>query len=131
MPHEGKVYLGLFGDHFDPTSLRLGIEPTNVMIKADPRPKHSAWIYSSEKVVADLIDVYAMSASVIAALKPHEHAIAFAIREHQLRACLEVVLTISEDDSLSMPAIGFDSDVIGFMHRLGGTIDVDTYRAAS
>ena len=131
MPHEGKVYLGLFGRHFDPSKLDLGIAPTKIMIEAEPLPKQSAWIFSSERVVADIIDIYAMSAGVVASLKPHESAILTAIRTHNLEAILEVVLTVSPDENLSMPVIGFDSEVIGFVHRLGGTIDVDTYWAAS
>lgn len=131
MPHEGKVYLDLFGRNFDPTKLDLSIAPTKITVEADPHPKYSAWIFSSERVVSDLIDIYAMSASVVAALKSHESAIMAAIKAHQLEAILEVVLTISPDDTLSMPAIGFDSEVLGFVNRLGGSIDVDTYRAAS
>ena len=131
MPHEGKVYLGLFGHNFDPAKLDLGIAPTKVMIETVPLPKQSAWIYSSERVIADLVDIYAMSAAVVATLRPHEDAISTAVKAHRLEAILEVVLTISSDESISMPAIGFDSEVLGFMSRLGGSIDVDTYRAAS
>jgi hypothetical protein len=45
-----------------------------------------------------------------------------------LEAVLEVVLTITLDETKSTPAIGFDSRVISFLHEVGASIDIDTYR---
>jgi len=44
---------------------------------------------------------------------------------------LEVVLTVTPDDSKSTPAIGFESEVIAFVHKVVATIDIDTYRGES
>ncbi len=131
MPNEGRVYFGLFGSDFDPDALDLGIASTETRRRGDPRPKLSSWIFSSDKVVADLVDVYSMSAALVALLEPHAERIIAAMKAHELEAVLEVVLTISPDDSISTPAIGFDETVVSFMARVGGSIDVDTYRGES
>jgi hypothetical protein len=84
---------------------------------------------STDKVVSELVDVYSMSAALIELLIPRESRITAAMKEHNLEAVLEVVLTISADETVSTPAIGFDAPVVAFMSRLGGSIDVDTYRS--
>jgi hypothetical protein len=131
MPNEGRVYFGLFGDDFDPESLSIGVAPTKTARRGTPTPKQSSWIYSSEKVRSDVIDVYGMSSSLVAALQPHAHRIREAIRKHNLDAVLEIVLTITPDDSVSTPAVGFDSKVISFLNEVGASIDVDIYRGES
>lgn len=131
MTNEGEVYFGLWGDDFDPTALSLGVEPTSIMRKADPRPKHSSWMLSTGKVRADLIDVYEMSSSLIAKLEPYTDKIIKAMKDHSLEAVLEVVLTVTPNDQISTPAIGFDSRVISFLNKVGASIDIDTYRGES
>jgi len=131
MPNEGRVYFGLFGDDFDPESLSIGVSPTRTTRKGSPVPKQSSWIYSSDKIQSDLIDVYEISSSVVNVLKPHAHRIREAIQEHNLEAVLEVVITITPDDSVSTPAVGFDSAVISFLQEVGASIDVDIYRGES
>lgn len=131
VPNEGRVYFALFGSDFDPDLLELGIRPTKTLRRGDPRPKHSSWILSTDTVVSDLVDVYALSTTLIESLIPHEARIVAAMKEHKLEAVLEVVLRISPDESVSTPAIGFDAPVVAFMSRVGGSIDVDTYRGVS
>lgn len=131
MPNEGRVYFGLFGDDFDPDSLSIGVAPTKTARKGSPIPKQSSWIFSGEKVQSELIDVYEMSSSLIDALKPRAHRIIEAMATHHLEAVLEVVLTITPDDSVSTPAVGFDSTVISFLNQVGASIDVGIYRGES
>ena len=129
--NEGRVYFGLFGDDFDPESLSLGISPTQTRLRGSPIPKYSSWMLSTEKIVAEVVDVYSLAASLVRLLLPYEANIIDAMKRHKLEAVLEVVLTISPDETLSTPAIGFDADVVSFMSRVGGSIDIDTYRGAS
>lgn len=131
VPNEGRVYFGLFGDDFDPESLAIGVAPTKTARKAIPIPKQSSWMYSSERVRGEVIDVYKMSASLVADLEPHIQNIREAMQRHSLEAVLEVVLTISPDDSVSTPILGFDQRVIEFLNDVGATIDVDLYRGES
>ncbi len=128
--NEGEVYLGLFGDNFDPNAVTeiIGIEPTETTRKGNPRPKYSSWRFSTGKIKDDVVDVYEMSSSLIKTLNPYAEKIVEAKNAFNLEAVLEVVLTITVDDSKSTPAIGFDSDVLAFLSRIGATIDIDTYR---
>ena len=131
MPNEGEVYFVLFGDDFDPTSLSIGIAPTRTRRKAHPTPKRSSWVYSTGKMRNDLIDVYEMASSLVATLGPHVDRILEAKQAYGLEAVLEVVITITLDETKSTPAIGFDSRVISFLNRVGASIDIDTYRGKS
>ena len=116
MPNEGEVYFALFGDDFDPESLSIGVAPTRIKRKANPIPRQSSWIFSTGKICSDLIDVYEMASSVVTALEPYAGRILEAKLEYNLDAVFAVVLTVSPDDSISTPAIGFDSRVISFLH---------------
>ena len=62
--NQGEVYFALMSDHdFDPTLItqRLGVEPSRLRRKADPRPKITSWELSSGKVVGEVVDVYTMA----------------------------------------------------------------------
>ena len=131
MPNEGEVYFGLFGDDFDPAALSIGVAPTKTRRKGNPTPKFSSWIYSTGKQKGEVVDIYKMASSLVAALEPFAEKIIEAKVAHRLEAILEVVLTITTDETKSTPAIGFDSHVIAFLHRVGASIDVDTYRGES
>jgi len=129
--NEGEVYFALRGDHvFDPDVItqRLGIEPTRVMRKADPRPKITSWELSSGKVVDEVVDVYSMSSNLVSRLAGSSESIKQLVDELNLSAVLQVVLRIAMDDSKSTPAIGFDENTIKFLGKVGASIDVDTYR---
>jgi hypothetical protein len=130
--NEGEVYFALKGDcDFDPSIIteRLGVQPTRVSRKGDPKPKTTNWVVSSGKVKAELIDVYALSSKVVTALMPRADAIRKLMRELDLSAVLQVVLRVTMDDTKSMPAIGFDPETIRFLAEVGASVDVDTYRA--
>ena len=129
--NEGEVYFALMGDDaFDPDVItqRLGIEPSEVMRKADPRPKISRWTLSSGKVVDEVVDVYAMSSELVSRLADSRETIKELMAELRLSAVLQVVLRITMDDTKSTPAIGFDEKTIHFLSNVGASIDVDTYR---
>jgi hypothetical protein len=96
--------------------------------KAHYIPKHSSWELSTGKISAEIIDVYEMGESLIAKLAESADAIRSIAAEHNLEATLQVVLTVSPDDRLSTPAIGFSRESIRFLASVGASIDVDTYR---
>jgi hypothetical protein len=128
--NEGEVYFKLVSDDIDPDEITklLGMQPTKVRKKAQPIPKYNSWEYSSGKEVSEVIDVYKMSSAVIAALEPKAEEIAKIVKEKNLIAELQVVLWISMDDSISIPAIGFEKETVAFLAKVGASIDVDTYR---
>ena len=130
--NRGKVYFALMSDHdFDPNLItqRLGIEPSKIRRKADPRPKITSWELSSGEVVGEVVDVHALAAPLVGRLAPHTDHIKQLVSELDLSAVLQVVLHISRDDAKSTPAIGFDSATVKFLGEIGASIDVDTYRA--
>jgi hypothetical protein len=131
--NEGEVYLRLFGDDFDPDEVSkvIGINPIRARRKGEPTPKYSYWDYSTGTVEDEVVDVYEMSSSLVTTLDQYADNIIKAMNVFNLQAVLEVVLTITPDDSKSTPAIGFESEVISFLHKVGATIDIDTYRGES
>lgn len=135
MTSNGKVYLGLYGDNFDPKEISalIGLTPTRSARRGErnavvPLPKESGWQFSLGEIEADVIDVYEMSNSLIEHLKPYESKIVEAVRAFELFAVLQVVLWIDQDQTVSMPAIGFKRPFLDFLTAVGATIDIDTYR---
>ncbi|MFC1833600.1 DUF4279 domain-containing protein [Thermodesulfobacteriota bacterium] len=133
MSNSGRVYFGLRGN-FTPAELTeaIGIQPTSAKMKgervAGKLPACSLWAYSSEETEGEIVDVYALSSKVVRALEPYADRIATEVQKRDLSAVLQVVLWISTDDEISTPVIGFETEVIAFLHQVGGTIDIDTYR---
>lgn len=133
MTNSGRVYFGLRG-RFVPDELTeaIGIKPTSARMEGErlsgKAAKCSMWDYSTEEVEGEVVDIYELSSRIVKDLAPHAERIAAEVRKRDLAAVLQVVLWISTDEKVSTPAIGFDADVINFLHRVGGTIDIDTYR---
>lgn len=132
-PHEGYVYFGLRGA-FDPDelTLRLGITPTSSCGQGTRNPKRglpktSLWEVSTERIVAECIDVYELADQIVSKLEGNAAQIKDAIAALDLYAVLEVVLYFSTDDSVSTPAIGFSNRVLAFLADVNASIDIDTY----
>jgi hypothetical protein len=135
MASTGEVYLNLFGDAFNPddVSQYIGLVGARVRRIGEQRPevpfpRESSWSFSTGKVEDEVIDVYAMSEALITKLAPYVGRIVEVKRKFGLTCILQVVLWIDQDETKSMPAIGFEHTVIDFLHTVGGTIDIDTYR---
>lgn len=118
------------GDDLEPDLIThaLGIQPTRVRRKGNPIPKCSSWEVSTEKIVSEYIDIYAMSKQVVTLLEYKAEEIGRLVKEYDLHAVLEVVLWISIDDTISTPAIGFEREVIEFVYKTGAFIGINTYR---
>lgn len=82
---------------------------------------------STERIVAEYIDVYELADEIIARLEPHAAKLGDAIADLELYAVLEVVLYFSTDDDVSTPAIGFSNRVLRFLASINASIDIDTY----
>jgi hypothetical protein len=135
MTSAGEVYLSLFGDNFEPdnVSQHIGLVATASQKKGArnpdiPLPRVSSWAFSTGKIEDDVISVYEMSEHLVEKLAPYALKIAEAREIFNLTCVLQVVLWIDQDDTKSMPAIGFERSVIDFLKVIGGTIDIDTYR---
>lgn len=133
MLNRGEVYFGLKGQDFDPDQATkiIGLAPTSVRFKGKIGTpiyvKYSSWKYSSGEIEHAYIDVYKMSSDLVSILTPYKEKLKFAKLELGLIATFQIVLRISTDDSMSTPAIGFDSTCIEFINAIGAEIDIDTY----
>jgi hypothetical protein len=135
MASTGEVYLGLYGDNFEPNDVSdfIGLTATSIRRKGErnpnvPLPRTSSWKFSLGKIEADVIDVYEMAENLVQRLRSYEAKIVEALGKFDITAELQVVLWIDQDESKSMPAIGFEREVLRFLNALDATIDIDTYR---
>jgi hypothetical protein len=135
MTSTGEVYLGLYGDSFEPDEVSdfIGLMATRVKRRGErnpqaPLPITSAWKFSLGTVEAAVVDVYALSNDLVYRLAPFELKIAEAVKKFGLEAELQVVLWIDQDEAASMPALGFERPVLDFLAAIGATIDIDMYR---
>ena len=130
--NSGEVYFALRGASLDPSAVTtaLGILPTRTLVKGEPRPKISTWELSAGKVSEQVVDVYRLSDDLVGMLADHAAAIREVAADQRADVVLQVVLTISQDERMSTPAIGFSKAVISFLASVGASIDIDTYRGA-
>jgi hypothetical protein len=128
--NEGEVYFALFGDEFDPDEVTraVGVQPTSTRRKGNPTPKRTAWKVSTGKIASETIDVYEMSSLVVSRLSDKADEIVAVKERLGLEAVLQVVIYLSNDESISTPALGFDHNVIAFLNSVGASIDIDTYK---
>jgi hypothetical protein len=113
-------------------TLRLGVTPTSSCAQGARHPqrglpKTSQWEVSTERVVAEDIDVYELADQIVSKLEGNAAQIKDAIAALDLYAVLEVVLYFSTDDEVSTPAIGFSHRVLAFLADVNASIDIDTY----
>ena len=135
MASRGEVYFAMYGGDFDPDeiSVHVGLSATSIRKKGErrpevPLPRNSSWEVSTGRVESDVIDVYEMSSALVAQLAPFAARIIEAKTTFNLRCVFQVVLWIDQNEEASMPALGFESPVINFIHAVGAKIDIDTYR---
>ena len=132
--NEGRVYFALDGDDFNPDEITefLGIAPTSVRRKGTKIPgkvpKINSWELSTEQVVSDFIDVFAMSTEIINQLKPIKDRIIQAKERFNVSPRFEVVLWFSMNEEHSTPAIGFEVETVEFLGEIGALVDIDTYK---
>ncbi|XZE33540.1 DUF4279 domain-containing protein [Pirellulaceae bacterium SH501] len=119
---------------FDPDemTIRLGITPTSSCAQGARHPerglpKTSQWEVSTERIVAECIDVYELADQIVSKLEGNAVQIKDAIAALDLYAVLEVVLYFSTDEGVSTPAIGFSNRVLAFLAKVNASIDIDTY----
>lgn len=135
MTTTGEVYFAMYGDNFEPDEVTayVGLTATKIFRKGPRSPdaplrRNSCWSVSNGRIESDLIDVYEMSEALVTRLAPFAAKIVEAKKKFDLRCVFQVVLWIDQDEEAPMPAIGFGLPVIDFIHIVGATIDIDTYR---
>lgn len=127
--YNNYVYFAFSGDLFDTNKVtqEMGIEPTSVMIKKDPRPKTTAWYYKInagsdidlKTYLARLLDIVESKIDVINRLK----------KEFNLNTRLQFVVFIDFNPNISTPYFGLDKRAIDFLGKTGTETDFDLYKA--
>lgn len=104
----------------------LGIEPTSVMIKKDPVPKSTSWMYKIEAGneidleihLKKLIDIFEPKIGVINRLK----------RDLKLETRIQFVIDIDINPDASTPYFGLNKRTIGFLSKTDTEVDFDLYK---
>lgn len=130
-----EVYFAMYGDDFEPDDVtaHVGLPATRTMRRGQRRPdldlpRQSSWKISNGEIEHLFGDVYEMSDLLVERLAPFVEKLVEARQMFNLSCVFQVVLWIDQNEETSMPAIGFESPVIAFIHAVGATIDIDTYR---
>lgn len=118
--HTGEVYFRLGGDQFEPDDVtaRLRIEPSRIVRRAGARAEDIAWILSTGKFSSESVDVYHLASQLTQLLEPRSSEISELVQECSLYAVLQVVLHLSPDPELPMPAIASISRPLPSLPRL-------------
>ena len=131
--NEGRVYFSFDGDNFNPNEITklLQIQPTSIRLKnslpSGKLPKFSSWMFSSNNIVDEVIDIYEMTTFLVKTLEPKIEVINEIRQKFNVTTRLEVVLSFSTNEEISTPTIGFDTTTINFLAKVGAFIDIDTY----
>ena len=123
------LYFSFDAEYFDTKEIteKLNIEPSSVMIKKEPVPKSTAWIYQIdagneidlENFLEKLIDIFEPKAEIINDLKD----------KLNLTTRLQFVITIDINPDSSTPYFGLNKRTIGFLSKTETEVDFDLYKA--
>ncbi|NRA69062.1 MAG: DUF4279 domain-containing protein [Pseudobacteriovorax sp.] len=132
LTNEARVTLAFEGKNFNPNEFTkiIGIEPDLIRIKDSRRlgvPRFNTWQISTDKIIADYIDIFEMANEVIDRIKDKKAIIIESRKQIDFDLTMSVYIRFSLNDKHSTPAIGFDSDAVKFLAEVGASIDIDTY----
>jgi len=123
------LYFSFDAEYFDikKVTQELNIEPTSVMIKKEPVPKSTAWIYridagnevDLESYLKKLIDIFEPKAEIINGLK----------NKYDLTTRIQFVIDIDINPESSTPFFGLNKKAIDFLAKTGTEVDFDLYKA--
>ena len=123
------LYFSFDAEYFDTKEIteKLNIEPSSVMIKKEPVPKSTAWIYQIdagneidlENFLEKLIDIFEPKAEIINDLKD----------KLNLTTRLQFVITIDINPDSSTPYFGLNKRTIDFLSKTETEVDFDLYKA--
>lgn len=128
-----ELYVSMVADDFDPGLIgqKLHVTATSQNRKGEAlqfnkNPKFSKWNLSSGKIEGERPDFYEISKSLLSVLLGKADQILELKNQLGLEITLQCAVGVSQDDEY--PIIGFDSEVIVFLSKIGASVDVDIYR---
>ena len=123
------LYFSFDAEYFDTNEIteKLNIEPTSVMIKKEPVPKSTAWIYQIdagneidlETFLEKLIDIFEPKIEIINTLKD----------KLNLTTRIQFVIYIDINPDASTPYFGLNKRTIDFLANTETEVDFDIYKS--
>ena len=133
--YAARIYLKIRGD-FDPFEFakRIPLEPATCIDKHTHNPERRLprtilLDYADTRTDTKLINLYTLTDQCIDSLKPFRDEWIAAVTHFHATIVLQVVLYFPMSEKVSTPIFGFSAGALDFIASLGGSIDVDTYRA--
>ena len=123
------LYFSFDAEYFDTEEItkELNIQPTYLMIKKEPVPKSTAWIYQInagseidlEKYLEKLIDIFETKIDIINQLKD----------KLNLTTRIQFVIDIDINPDASTPYFGLNKRTIDFLGKTETVVDFDLFKA--
>lgn len=122
------LYFSLDGDYFntDFITAELGIEPTSLIIKKNPAPKSTSWIYKID--VGQEIDLETPLEKLIILFEKKITEIILLKKKLGLISKLQFVIDIDINPEASTPYFGLNKRVINFLNKTNSEVDFDLYK---
>ena len=129
--YNNYIYISLKGDVFDTeaVTMALGIAPTSVVIKKNPVPSSTSWVYQINAGKA--IDMETPLEKLVSLFEPKTDQINQLKAEPGLTTLLQLVIQIDISPDASTPYFGLHKKVINFLSKTQTEVDFDVYKVDS
>ena len=134
LTHSGTVcnnylYFSFDAEYFDTKKIteKLNIEPTSVMIKKEPVPKFTAWIFQID--AGNEIDLETFLEKMIDIFEPKIEIINNLKDKLNLTTRIQFVIDIDINPDSSTPNFGLNKRTINFLSKTETEVDFDLYKA--
>jgi len=122
------LYFSFDAEYFDTNEIteKLNIEPTSVMIKKEPVPKSTAWIYQID--AGNKIDLEFFLKKLIDIFEPKIEMIKYLKDKLNLTTRIQFVVEIDINPDTSTPYFGLNKRTIDFLAKTETEVDFDIYK---
>jgi hypothetical protein len=125
-----NTIISFFGDLLDPHlfSQLIGFSPTDFWFKGDIVPnrkifrQETCWEYSQGFIeTLDLVEAYS---DILDKFKNNISRIENYLKSNNIYVKIDIVVEVYDNQS---PSLYFNKDILNFINRLDGNIDIDLY----
>lgn len=122
------LYFSFDADYFDTDTItkELNIEPSSLMIKKEPAPKSTSWMYKIN--AGSEINLVIFLEKLIDILEPKIEIINQLKEKFNLTTRLQFVIDIDINLDSSTPYFGLNKRTINFLSKTGTEVDFDLYK---
>jgi hypothetical protein len=122
------LYFSFDAVYFDTNEIteKLNIEPTSVMIKKEPLPKSTSWIYKID--AGNEIDLEFFLKKLIDKFEPKIEIIKYLKDKLNLTTRIQFVVNIDINPDASTPYFGLNKRTIDFLAKTETEVDFDLYK---